>query len=107
MLFRLFVCLFFQTTTHAIAKNSSYGIVGGPKQKIFVQVAQTTNILYLLSCQNIDPLSETFAPGMRVTEMNYCPRAVGLERPGREARNFQVGVSNQAFTPRKKDILRP
>ena len=81
--------------------------MGGPKQKIFVKVAQTTNILYLLSCQNIDPLSETFAPGMRVTEMNYCPRAVWLERPGREARNFQGGVSNQAFTPRKKDILRP
>lgn len=105
MLFRLFV-FFFQTITYATADNSSSGLVGGPRQKVYVQVVQTTNIIYILSCQNIDPLSEAFAPGMRVTEMNYCPCAVWLERPWREVTEiFRLASQIKRSLPeKKKDI---
>ena len=81
--------------------------MGGPRQRVYVQVVQTTNIIYILSCQNIDPLSEAFAPGMRVTEMNYCPCAVWLERPWREVTEiFRLASQIKRSLPEKKGYLK-
>ena len=60
MPFHSFVCLFFfvfQTSTYAIADNSSQGLLGGGYRAVNVKVAQTTNnivVLHFIS-QAIDP----------------------------------------------------